>query len=433
MPGTEAITTPPPGDITQVVEHLFRHEAAKMVSALTRIFGFENLSLAEDVVQEALLRALKTWPFYGVPQNPAAWIMQVSKNLAMDVVRREKTFRDKEADIGALKVSADSAGETEVHLAREFTDDRLRMMFVCCHPVVPSEAQIALALKTLCGFSVGEIARAFLTNEAAVAKRLTRAKQKIREARIPFEIPGAAELEDRLDTVLQTLYLLFNEGYKASIGDTLVREELCKEAIRMVSLLVEHPSGNQPRTHALLALMLFGTARLPSRTDADGNLLRLKEQDRTLWDASVIARGMYHLAMSASGNDLSVYHLEAAIAAAHCSALTYESTDWNHIVALYDMLTHLDDSVIVALNRAIAVAQMQGARSGLDALASIGNQEKLNAYYLYHAAKAEFEMQLQQTDSAAKHLRKALELTQIHSEQIFLRSRLRLCEPHVCA
>src|SRR4029077_15823869 len=216
---------PEPGGVSQLVEHLFRHEGAKMVAILTRIFGIEHLNLAEDVVQEALSRALQTWPYHGVPENPSAWIMRASRNLALDVIRREKTFRAKEPEIARLIERDGSAPEAPIFSEHEIADDRLRMMFVCCHPVILPEAQVALALKTLCGFSVTEIGHAFLTTEAAIAKRLTRAKQKIHQARIPFEIPAARELGQRLDSVLQSLYLLFNEGYKASSGEELVREE----------------------------------------------------------------------------------------------------------------------------------------------------------------------------------------------------------------
>src|SRR5437016_2375735 len=273
-----------PTGVSQLVEHLFRHEAAKMVATLTRIFGIEHLSLAEDVVQESLVRALQTWPYYGVPEKPSAWIMRAARNLALDVVRREKVFRDKQPELIHLMDRPSPAPDAAVFAEQEITDDTLRMIFVCCHPLIPAEAQVALALKTLCGFSEIEISRAFLTSEAAIAKRLTRAKQKIRDASIPFEIPAGHELSQRLDGVLQTLYLLFNEGYKASTGEKLVREEMCQEAIRLAALLAQHPAGNQPRTHALLALMLLTGARLPARLDADGNILRLREQVRSTWD-----------------------------------------------------------------------------------------------------------------------------------------------------
>ena len=326
-----SVSPEPPG-VSQVVEHLFRHEAAKMVATLTGIFGTEHLTLAEDVVQEALARALQTWPYYGVPQNPAAWLMRASRNLALDVVRRQKVFRGKEAEIARLIEGHGPAPEAVIFPEQEIADDHLRMMFVCCHPLIPAEAQVALALKTLCGFSVTEISRAFLTTEAAIAKRLTRARQKIREAGIAFEIPAGAELARRLDGVLQSLYLLFNEGYKASGGEKLVREEVCNEATRLTGLLAEHPAGNQPKTHALLALMLLNTARTPTRVDGEGNLLRLKDQDRTRWDRAIIARGMFHFAQSAAGEEISEYHLQAGIASSHCAARDYASTDWRQIL-----------------------------------------------------------------------------------------------------
>src|SRR5947209_19765376 len=290
-----------------------------MVAILTRIFGLEHLSLAEDVVQEALGRALQTWPFYGVPANPSAWLMRTARNLALDVVRREKVFREKQGEIIHLIDRPSLAPDAQVFSEHEISDDRLSMMFVCCHPVIPPDAQLALALKTLCGFSVAEISHAFLTTEVAIAKRLTRAKQKIQEAQVPFEIPVGDELTRRLDSVLQSLYLLFNEGYKASSGENLVREELCQEAIRLTELLAQHRAGNQPKTHALLALMLLNDARIPIRQDDKGNLLRLEEQDRSLWEQAMIARGMFHLRESATGAEISEYHLQAGIAACHAT------------------------------------------------------------------------------------------------------------------
>src|SRR5256886_4651498 len=362
-----------PQAVSHLIEHLFRHESAKMIATLTRIFGIEHLSLAEDVVQEALSRALETWPYRGVPEKPSAWIMRASRNLALDVIRRQKSFRAKEAEIAQLMERAGSAGETATFSEHEIADDRLRMMFVCCHPVIPAEAQVALALKTLCGFSVTEISHAFLTTEAAIAKRLTRAKQKIHQARIPFEIPAGRELGQRLDSVLQSLYLLFNEGYKASSGENLVREELCEEAIRLAELLAQHLAGNQPKTHALLALMLLNAARNPTRLDTGGNLLRLQEQDRTRWHKSMIARGMFHFAQSAAGNELSEYHLQSGIAACHCAAKDYESTNWHQILSLYDRLIEFDQAPVVALNRAVAIANIRGANAGLQAVRRIRN------------------------------------------------------------
>jgi len=399
-----------------------------MVATLTRIFGIEHLALAEDVVQEALARALRTWPYYGVPQNPAAWIMRTSRNLALDVVRRDKVFRDKQADMVRVMDQPEPAPDAAVFTEREIADDRLGLMFVCCHPLIPVEAQAALALKTLCGFSVPEISRAFLTTDAAIAKRLTRAKQKIREARIPFEIPAGKELARRLDGVLQTLYLLFNEGYKASSGEKLVREDMCQEAIRLTSLLAEHPASDQPKTHALLALMLLNAARLPARSDGEGNLLRLQEQDRTRWAQPVIARGMFHLARSAAGEALSRYHLEAGIAACHCAARDYESTDWQRILALYERLMEFDDSPVVALNRAVAVGNVHGPAAGIAAVEAIPHRAQLEAYYLLHAVLGEFEARRANFSAAAAYFRRSRELTDLKSEKTFLSKRIRACE-----
>jgi RNA polymerase sigma-70 factor (ECF subfamily) len=418
---------PPAGDVSQVVEHLFRHEAGKMVATLTGIFGVEHLTLAEDVVQEAMSRALQTWPFYGVPENPAAWIMRASRNLALDTVRRQKIFRDKEPEIIRLTEARNGAPEPGDSSDGGITDDRLRMMFVCCHPKVPDDTQAALALKTLCGFSPKEIAVAFLTSEAAIAKRLVRAKQKIREARVPFEIPAGPELAARLDGVLQTLYLLFNEGYKASSGDKLIREDVCLEAIRLTELLAAHPAGKQPKTHALLALMLFSAARLATRVDGDGNLLRLEDQNRSRWDRKMIVRGMMHLSESAAGPEISRYHLQAGIAACHCAAKDYDSTDWTQILALYDRLMEFDDSPIVALNRAVALAKIEGPQAGIEAVAVIQNLKSLESYYLLYAVLGEFEARLHHFSDAAAHFRKSIQLAEIQSEQAFLSKRLLAC------
>jgi RNA polymerase sigma factor (sigma-70 family) len=413
--------------VSQLVEHLFRHESGKMVAILTRIFGIEHLNLAEDVVQEALSRALQTWPYRGVPENPSAWIMRASRNLALDVIRREKTFRAKEAEIVRLMERDGSAPGVPMFPEHEIADDRLRMMFVCCHPVIPPEAQVALALKTLCGFSVTEIGHAFLTTEAAIAKRLTRAKQKIQEARVPFEIPAGNDLSRRLESVLQSLYLLFNEGYKASSGDKLVREELCQEAIRLTELLTQHPAGNHPKTHALLALMLLNAARLAAREDDQGNLLRLEDQDRTRWDQEMIVRGMSHLRESAKGDALSEYHLQAGIAACHATAKDYQLTDWTRILSLYDRLMEFDDSPVIALNRAVAVGNVHGPKAGLEAVAGIRESKKLNSYYLLYAVLGEFELRLNQRQAAVEQFRKAFELAETKSERAFLLKRMQEC------
>jgi RNA polymerase sigma factor (sigma-70 family) len=431
MTGTEIVGgAPAPDKVNNVLEHLFRHEAGKMVSTLARTFGVAHLKLAEDVVQEALAKALQTWPYYGIPQNPAAWITQVSKNLAIDVIRREKVFRNKEIAISRFmnQSSTGSNNQDSGIFDGGFRDDSLWMMFMCCHPLVPQESQVALALKNLCGFSPGEIARAFLTSEAAIAKRLTRAKQKIREASIPFELPAGEELSERLDGVLKTLYLLFNEGYKASGGKNLIREELCHEAIRLGLLLTEHPAGNRPRSHALLALMLLNGARLRSRVDIGGNILRLKEQDRSRWDQAMIAKGLYHLMRATEGDEISEYHIQAGIAACHCAATDYESTDWLRILSLYDLLIKMDDSPVVALNRAVALANVHGPKAGIEAVEGIRNREQLKSYYLLYAVLGEFESLLSNRQAAINYFRKSLELVTIKSEMKFLSKRLSALE-----
>ena len=420
----------PSGEVSRLAEHFFRHESGKLVSVLTGIFGIERLQLAEDVVQEALVRALQTWPYYGVPNNPAAWLTQTAKNLALDLIRREKSFRDKQTEIITFidQWSSDPAADESPIFDTEIRDGRLRLMFACSHPQLPPEAQTALALKTLCGFSTTEIAIAFLTTEAAIAKRLTRARQRIRDLHIPFEIPTGSDLSSRLDGVLQTLYLLFNEGYKASTGENLVREDLCSEAIRLATLLAEHPLTNQPRIHALIALMLLDGARLPARVDSEGNILRLKEQDRALWNRKMIEHGILQLGLAAAGDDLTEYHIQAGIAACHDTATDYKSTDWRKILGLYDHWVTINDSPIIALNRAVAVANVNGPKAGLAAIDPIRKSGQLDAYYLLYAVVGEFEFRERQFDSAADHFRQAIKLTDLKSEKVFLDKRLTDCE-----
>lgn len=420
------MNTASPDEVPQVAEKLFRHEAGKLVSMLTGIFGISRLHLAEDVVQEAMVRALQTWPYQGIPDNPAAWLMRTAKNRALDAIRREKFFRDKQPEI--IRSLEHWGNPSERHeFGDEIKDDRLRLIFACCHPLLPQEAQTALALKTLCGFSPAEIASAFLSTEAAVAKRLTRARRKIAELAIPFEIPAARDLTERLDSVMRVIYFLFNEGYSASSGDSVVREELCFEAIRLASLLVSHPVADRPEVHALLSLMFLNAARLSAREDRHGNILRLKEQDRSLWDRSMIGHGLLHLEASSSGNVMTEYHLQAGIAACHCTADSDETTDWKRILRYYDQWTALNASPVVALNRAVAVARVSGPQAGMDAIESIVEKGELNSYYLLHAVMGDFEERMDHPAVAGSHFEKALHLTEVKSEQVFLTKRLMRC------
>ena len=416
-------------DIPRITEHLFRHEAGKLVSMLTGIFGIARLQLAEDVVQEAMVRALQTWPFHGVPDNPAAWLMQTAKNRALDLIRREKFFHDKQSEI----ISALEQWPTEAFAAEapqfddEIKDQRLRLIFACCHPLVPEDAQTALALKTLCGFSPAEIASAFLTTEAAIAKRLTRARQKIAELGIPFEIPAGRDLSGRLDGVLKIIYLVFNEGYSASTGDSVVREDLCYEAIRLAAVMVSHPVADHPKLHALLALMFLNGARLPAREDRDGNILRLKDQDRELWDRQMIGHGLLHLARAVEADEITEYHLQAGIAACHCTAASDAATDWGKILMYYDRWMRMSDSPVVALNRAVALARVKGPEAGMDALEVLLGRGQLDSYYLFHAVLGDLEERRNHLPAAARHFEKALELTEVKSEQTFLANRLMQC------
>lgn len=403
--------------VPQLVDHLFRREAGRMVAALTRVLGTENLSLAEDVVQESLVQALRTWPFRGVPENPGGWLMQVAKNRALDLLRREANLARKEEAIrgwSASLVSDDPEGEA--------MDDQLRMIFICCQPAVPREARVALTLKTVGGFGVPEIARAYLAKEATIAQRLVRAKRKIQEIRPPFEVPPPAELPAALDSVLEALYLMFNEGYAAAAGEELVRQEVCAEAVRLVRLVAEHPALDVPKAHALAALLLLQAARNPARVDSEGNLLLLCEQDRDLWDQPKIAAGFHHLDRAARGPELSVYHLEAAIAACHVAP---GETDWPYILDLYGDLLALKPSPVVALNRAVALAMVEGPAAGIGAVEEIRGEPSLAGYYPLAVTLGELHARAGDAKKSAACFREALEMESPEPVRRRIQERLR--------
>jgi predicted RNA polymerase sigma factor len=341
-------------------------------------------------------------------------------NLAKDALRHQRMSAGKE---GAIITHVEQMASTPPAVGDvdpEIRDDALRLMFVCCHPSIAADAQVVLALKVLCGFSTGEIARAFLTSDAAIEKQITRTKQRIASAGIGFDLPEGEDLTPRLNGVLSALYLLFNEGYKASTGDRLLREDLCEEAIRLTSLLVAHPVGATPRSHALLAMMLLTSARFPTRLDEHGDLLRLDAQDRSQWDHALIERGLIHLAQAAQGSELTEYHLQAGIAACHCTAPDAESTDWSRILRHYDELNRIKPSPIVALNRAVAVANLHGAKAGLDAIAAIPDRERLESHYLLHAVTGELHWRLNNHRAAAQNFREALKYANVGPEQLHL-------------
>ncbi|MFL6653804.1 MAG: RNA polymerase sigma factor [Sulfurifustis sp.] len=411
-------------NVPQLVDHLFRREAGKMVAYLTKIFGLARLDLAEDVVQDTLCRALESWSLHGLPDNPSAWLMRVARNRAIDLVRRDRQFHILAPEFAHLLELRDDQRDDAPAFAAEIRDDELRMMFSCCHPDLTVEAQVTLILKTLCGFSVSEIAQAFLATEESIEKRLSRARNLFRRSGEFVEIGDAAEVRARLEAVYQAIYLLFNEGYHGSHPEQTVREDLCSEALRLMLLLSEHPEGGRPKTYALLALFFFQVARLPTRMQDDGALIQLEIQDRSQWNAELIATGFHYLDRSAAGNELSPYHVEAAIASLHCAAPTYEETDWSAIVDLYDTLYRLKPSPIVALNRAIAVGKARGPEAGLIELERIPDAAALDDYPFYPAARGELLLLAGRPADAARYFERAKALARSRSETQYFESKL---------
>jgi RNA polymerase sigma factor (sigma-70 family) len=418
--------------VASVVDHLFRSEAGRLVAILTRRFGPEHMHLAEDVVQDALGKAMQTWPFTGVPANPTAWILSTARNRALDETRRNRIWQGKQQKlIPLIDDCVDSALHTEgAHFEDEIEDSLLRMMFVCCHPGLAADAQVALTLKVICGFGEREIAAAFLASEAAIAKRLTRARQFLRDERVTTELPRASDMAPRVAAVQQALYLMFNEGNKASEGPTLLREDLCDDAIRLATLLAAQPFATRQETHALLALMYFNRARQPARTDGVGILLTLAHQDRNRWDKGRMRKGMAHLEASAGAPTVSRYHLEAGIAACHTLAATDSDTNWHRILNFYDDLLAFDASPVVALNRAVALAKVKGAPAGLREIEVMVGRETLENYHLLHAVLGQLNMDAGRRDEALVNFRRAHELATTTVEREHLARRMKEALAH---
>jgi RNA polymerase sigma-70 factor (ECF subfamily) len=406
-------------------EHFFRRESGAMVAALTRIFGVDNLALAEDVVQDAFCRAVEVWKVRGIPENPSAWLMMTAKNRALDVMRRERTARTFAPEVTRLLESEWTLAPVidEAFGAHTIRDEQLRMMFSCCHPRLPEEAQLALILNILCGFGASEIASALLTGRAAIEKRIARGKKVLASSKRLFDL-GDAEFTSRLSTVRRALYLLFSEGYHGASAESAVRVELCSEAMRLTALLREYPPAAVPTTDALAALMCLHAARLPARLDSAGDLSTLVDQDRSLWDTRLIAEGLSLLERSAAGDEVTAYHVEAAIAAVHAGARSLEETDWKAIVSLYDRLMNIEPSPVVALNRAIAIGERDGAERGLSELHAISDVDRLSRYPFYPAALGELELRRGNREAAQVHFQAALELARNGAERRFLEKRL---------
>jgi RNA polymerase sigma-70 factor (ECF subfamily) len=415
--------------VSHRVDHLFRREAGNLVAALTRAFGLRNLELAEDVVQETLCAALEKWTYGGIPDNPPGWLYAVARNKALDALRRKTRFQELSPEV-AHWMEADARGEeVRVFLDHEIPDGVLRMMFVCCHPELSPASQVALILKTLSGFSAGEIAKSLLTSEANVNKRIFRAKTALQAAGASLDLPPGPELADRVESVRVALYLLFNQGYHSAHPELAVRKELCFEAMRLALALQGHPTGDGPATSALLALMCFHAARLDSRLDDDGSLVLLKEQDRDRWDRNLIGEGLRRLETSGAGSSMTRYHLEAALAAHHCTAPDFASTDWAAILDLYDRLLAAHPGPVVELNRALALGQLQGPEKALHAIEAIAEAGALSDYHFYHAALGEIRLELGQFDRARGHFSAALALATNRLEKELLQKRLDRCAP----
>ena len=404
------------------IDHLFRHHAGQMVSVLARKFGIANIELIEDSVQDAMIAAMKKWPYIGVPENQSAWLIQTAKNRAIDQLRRSA----KSDSIDAAETDVAEISRDAVRFEGELNEDQVRMMFACCHPDVPADSRVALTLKIVGGFSVGEIARAYLAKDDAIAKMLTRAKQKLRL--LELEIPAGDGLNERLDSVLRVLYLMFNEGYSASEGSDLVRRDLCNEAIRLVRILLEHHLTSLPKTYALSSLFLFQAARLTTRSNAEGDLLLLADQDRSLWDRTLIAAGLENFRRAASGNDLSDYHLEAEIASVHALAPDYASTDWPRILRCYDDLMQRRFSPVVALNRCVAIGEAHGPEQALNELAELGKNYLMTSFNLYHITRGHFLAASGQFNDAAASYKRSAALTKNESVLRFISRKLAMLE-----
>jgi len=409
-----------------LVDHLFRHEAGKMIAVLTRLFGMHNLSMAEDVVQDAFLKATQTWKFKSLPDNPSAWLMQVAKNKALDILRRKNVADHYSAELSNQLQEATGNYIDQVFLDTEIADSQLQLIFACCHPSLKEEDKVALTLKTVSGFGVKEIAKALLTQEETIQKRLYRAKQFIQQNNIHLEIPSGKGLQQRIDTVHTVLYLIFNEGYNATKSDELIRKDICAEAMRLCLLVCEHHKVSQPASFALLALMCFHASRFESRLGKDNTIILLQQQDRTTWNHELIERGYYYLNKSSAGENITVYHIESAIAAEHCIAADFASTNFTRLLHLYDMLWQMKPTPVVQMNRAIVLSYTGKTKEAIHLLQSVDDIESLlKSQYMFNAVMGELHARNNQPQQATDHFEKALQLTQSDAEKKLLKEKIK--------
>jgi RNA polymerase sigma-70 factor (ECF subfamily) len=414
---------PKPEQFSRTIETLYRLESGRVLATLVRLLG--DLDLAEEAMHEAFAVALESWPQTGIPDKPRPWLISTARFKAIDTMRRRARFDGAQKDLLAhmeSRVSDAPSGNEELG-DEEIEDDRLRLIFTCCHPALPPEGQVALTLREICGLTTEEIARAFLVTTATLAQRIVRAKAKIREASIPYEVPAPQELPERLDAVLQVVYLVFNEGYSAAAGAEVTRAELTREAIRLGRLLTELQP--EPEVIGLLALMLLQESRRDARTSATGELILLENQDRSRWNREQIAEGMALVEKALESHRFGPYTLQAAIAAVHAEAESTAETDWRQIVALYNQLVRIQPSPVVHLNRAVAIAMCDGPEAGLAHIDAVLEHGELANYYLAHSARADLYRRLGRTAEARSSYEKALALTQQEPERQFLQERIR--------
>lgn len=417
-------------NINQLVDHLFRHQSGKMIAVLTKILGTQNIGIAEDVVQDAMIEAINQWTYKGVPENPAGWLYTVAKFKALNFINREQLKQKYSIEVNHMLQSESAAEPLINHFFSEqqIADDQLRMMFTCCHPSISADSQIAFILKTLCGFSIPEIAKAFLTNEENINKRLVRARQTIRENNIGFELPLGIEFSKRFDTVLETIYLVFSEGYNSTTGNEVIRFELCEEAIYLAQLIADYPKiTDKSPVYALLALMLLNVSRFNARVNEHGEIIDMAKQNRSLWNKDFIRKGIEYLEKSIESANTSKYQILAAISAHHCTASGDETTDWKSILSLYQHLSAIDRSPVVLLNKAVAVSKVIGYKQAIDDLLLLESNAHLNTYPHYYSAIAELYLQQNNKIKARLYFDKAISLSRNQQETNYLNNKLGFC------
>lgn len=401
----------------QLVDHFFRTEYGKAVSHLTNKFGSKNLELAEDSVQDALIKAMQTWPYAEIPQNPTGWILRVASNKMIDQLRRAQKSDNQEVPEKSEEVNDEISLDT-------MNDDMVRMMFACCHPSLSSEYQIILTLKILGGLSVREIASALVKKEETIAKGYTRAKKKFKVEEINLQLPPANEIESRLNMVLKIIYLLFNERYKAAEGPELIREDLCEEAIRLNKVLLDNEICNTPAANGLMSMMLFQVARFPARVNAKGQIISLEDQDRSLWNRELINLGLEYLERASDTEEMSEYVIQAAISAVHCQSRSFEETNWNNILNMYDLHLKLNNNPIIELNRIIPLQKVHGSLLAFKEMERLEATGFFEEYYLFYAIKAKILEDIGDTDTCRKTYEQALKFAKNEKEKTYLADKI---------